>query len=178
MPRTEPGTHNNTIIRSDVRANGFMVYDGAEGLSFAGNLYVNPNQVTGHYQSFFMYMADDDLKGAYWKNEPYEPVYGALSSTSIADNLWPMAAGQEWCENGVHYLLSHWSSKEGCQSESDWEAHPQVAGDEYWNVVLDDDFRPMTEHADIVRRLPGVITDFYGNPRPDAEPWTAGAVQR
>jgi PKD repeat protein len=142
--------HNTIINNSDDYGRALTLGDGAPRVSVIGNLHAAP-ALNAHNGGNVVCDAP------------------SLETHAFLGNIWatPQIGPRVHEING--WLMS----------AADWNAQPQTTGEvhrDFGGGDLDGAARPLFNAA-VLAFAPGVLTDFYSNPRPAAGATTAGAVE-
>jgi hypothetical protein len=153
---------NNTVV-SNLSGGGFLYLSGrAQGITMDNNLFVDHNLTTGAYQAALVYVEGSDLS----------------SFREIKGNIWDIPNTLSYAQGGYFYVWPSWSDSAGYLTPQEWDALPQVSGEQYGNISLNSQNAPITQlAASGAKAVQGVFTDFTGAVRPSNGSWSAGAVQ-
>lgn len=145
---------NNTAVVSGTNG-GFMKLMGpAKSVTLANNLLIAPDLLPRDSNTCAVAVDDDSLAGF----------------TTISHNVWGTRAS---AGDGVFWLNNHLLTLQ------QWNAMPNVKEDVCQMIMPDQRGAPPPDSATATcaRPIPGVWTDREGSPRPQAGPWSAGAIQ-
>jgi hypothetical protein len=99
-----------------------------------------------------------------------------LSSFSeIKNNMWDTPSPYSYAHGGAFYVWPSWSDSRGYLTIQQWDAYSQVSGDQMQTITVDSRNAP-EGGLDSVSSVPGVFTDFHGQPRSINGSTTVGAV--
>lgn len=129
----------NTAVNATKNGNFLTIWNGAKEIAVTGNLYVAPELMPGQAGTGAMYVTDSDLR---------------IFST-ISNNVWPIAKPNAFAHNGVMYVGSKSDQKEGFIDPAGWAKMPQVSGDRFMKLGLDE-WRTVTDAGADASKLPEV----------------------
>jgi PKD repeat protein len=158
---------HNTVVNTDsgtAFAGFFHMTDKVpQGtITLKNNLFVAPRLEVGWGQRGVLYIEAPDLR----------------HFASISGNCWTMPLRNSWVPGAWMYVWPAWSDKKGYLTPQQWFAFPQVQGDVFETVTLDDAGAPPADSGATrcASFVPGAWRDLTGRPR-DRERPTAGAVE-
>jgi hypothetical protein len=152
---------NNTAINHGKNGQFILSYMPIEGIKLLNNLYVAPNLTTGQAGAAGVVVTGTNLS----------------SFTQIDGNNWGMPNMTSWAEGGINTIGTDANDRNIWQTPAEWNAWAQVGTDNFTDITLAANYRPIAGQAGLGAIVTGgVFTDFYGNYRPSSG-WTVGAVQ-
>jgi hypothetical protein len=105
---------NNTVDSTSIYGGFLFLTDGeAQNVIMDNNLLVNPDLVIGPAQTFYVYVANNDLD----------------SFSEIKNNAWGTPASvMSWANGGVFFMNANQSNNVGCLTPAEWEKTPLNGG--------------------------------------------------